>query len=114
MMYQEPYYSDPADVPSRPKAFSGKEFRLISKSAQHLKPVQPKYSTKSEDEWNHSTVTGWEPATSPPSPNEVRQWLLEKEQQHLNEKMMKKANRMNKSTKGTTSQVRNSYELYHC
>ncbi|KAI7860500.1 ribonuclease H-like domain-containing protein [Circinella umbellata] len=103
--YQGPYYSNPTDAPSRPKIFSGKEFRIPSKSIQHLKPVQPVYSNKSEEEWKHSTITGWEPAIKPPTPKEVREWLREKEQRQLKEMMEKKANKLNKSSNGTTSQL---------
>ncbi|KAI8148312.1 hypothetical protein BJV82DRAFT_591635 [Fennellomyces sp. T-0311] len=77
--YQEPYYSNPSDVPSKPKVFSGKEFRLTSKSVRFLKPVESTYFHK-PDEWEKSTMTEWEFASRPPSPAQIRQWLLDQKQ----------------------------------
>ncbi|KAI9253419.1 hypothetical protein BDA99DRAFT_170706 [Phascolomyces articulosus] len=104
--YQEPYYSNPADVPGRPKVFSGKEFRLTSKSVQHLKPVPPTYFSKSENAWKHSTMTEWELAIQPPSPSEIRQWLYEKEQQQQKqERQSNKTVEMDIDKATTTSQL---------
>ena len=76
--YQEPYYSNPADVPAKPKVFSGREFRLSSKSAQFLKPVESNFFRK-QDEWENSTITEWEFAAKPPSPASIRQWIHDQE-----------------------------------
>ncbi|KAI8089385.1 putative DNA polymerase zeta catalytic subunit [Halteromyces radiatus] len=78
MTYQEPYYSNIADVPPVPKVFSAKEFKLISKSIDHLKPFDA-HSYGGRPSFNNlrqqsTSVKLWTPATPPPTYEQVLAW----------------------------------------
>ncbi|KAL0083347.1 hypothetical protein F4703DRAFT_1105708 [Phycomyces blakesleeanus] len=84
-VYQEPFYSNPEDVPIRPKIFSGKEFKLSSKSIQHLKEFDPLANTSTcflnttnTMDWRQSNITSWSPSIQPPSLCEVETWLKQR------------------------------------
>ncbi|KAI7872574.1 hypothetical protein BDF14DRAFT_1716926 [Spinellus fusiger] len=80
-VYQEPFYSNPKDVPNYTKEFYGKEFKVISKSVQHLRDFDPSIYTgtsfvKPQHKYspNKSNITMWSPTMPPPSFNEVEEW----------------------------------------
>ncbi|KAI9322888.1 hypothetical protein BX666DRAFT_1899270 [Dichotomocladium elegans] len=79
--YQEPYYSNPVDVPAKPKVFAGKEFRLVSNNIRYLEQVRDTYFEGDPDLWKRSRITIWEPAQKPPSAQQVRQDLEAKKRQ---------------------------------
>lgn len=76
--YQEPYYSNPADVPNKPKVFSGKEFRLKSKSLCDLKPVQGRFSHDHSMANSSTHIKFWEPLEPPPTFQQAKHWLQDK------------------------------------
>ncbi|CAO3587088.1 unnamed protein product [Absidia cylindrospora] len=87
IVYQEPYYSKAEDVPSVPlKIFSGKEFKVLSKSIDHLKPFDPSplggYLPSSQQQhlWHvpPTSIRIWSPAVPPPSKDEVLRWMKER------------------------------------
>lgn len=82
VQYQEPYYSNPADVPNKPKVFSGKEFRLKSKSLRDLKPVQGRFSHDQSMTTSSTHIKFWEPLDSPPTFQQVKHWSQNKSSQN--------------------------------
>lgn len=82
--YQEPFYSNPVDVPAQPKIFANKEFRLKSKHPRDLKPFDPspngQFSSRKINEiYRKSRIRSWTPAIDPPSVQEVKEWLRQKD-----------------------------------
>lgn len=72
--YRDPFYSNPEDVPPRPKLFAGRAFRLKGNDIQELRPFE--YSTKvsGTNSWLKTRPLepataefGWEYAPVPPS-----------------------------------------------
>lgn len=82
VQYQEPYYSNPADVPNKPKVFSGKEFRLKSKSLRDLKPVQGRFSHDQSMTTSSTHIKFWEPLNPPPTFQQVKHWSQNKSSQN--------------------------------
>lgn len=80
--YQEPYYGKDSDVPTIPKIYANKEFKLVSGSTRHLKSFdttpyggQRFISNNIYDSTlNVSSIRTWTPSTLPPSYNEVKEW----------------------------------------
>jgi hypothetical protein len=79
--YRDPYFSDPADVPPRPREYGGRSFVLHDDSVRSLaefehgatdKIIRPLPST--------GRVKRWEYATPPPSVSELKAGLGEKSQ----------------------------------
>lgn len=81
MVYQEPYYSKPEDVPTIPKVFAGKEFKLASNTLDYLRPFDPAPlgGRCPVEDTNQprapSTVHVWTPATLPPTKAQVAAWM---------------------------------------
>ncbi|WVQ98801.1 hypothetical protein IAU59_005932 [Kwoniella sp. CBS 9459] len=81
MIYQQPYYSNPIDVPVRAKMFAGRMFTLKGDSVKDLDEFECSTSTgnagkkwlkrrKGADQWKW----GWEYAMPPPRHKEVVDW----------------------------------------
>ncbi|WVF72225.1 hypothetical protein IAT40_007037 [Kwoniella sp. CBS 6097] len=81
MVYQQPYYSNPVDVPSRAKMFAGRMFTLRGNSVKDLEDFESNIPNvdlgkrwlkrkKGMDRWNW----GWEYALPPPRLKEVVEW----------------------------------------
>jgi DNA polymerase zeta len=75
--YHEPFYSDPADVPSRPKLFAGRAFRVETNAASGLPEFEHEVLGP-EKSWLKTRRThpvralhGWEFTDPPPSRREV-------------------------------------------
>jgi hypothetical protein len=83
MVYQEPYYSKPEDVPTLPKVFSGKEFKLTSNTIDYLRPFDPaplggrRPVEGTNQHPASSTVRIWTPVTLPPTKAQVAAWMKE-------------------------------------
>ena len=76
VIYQEPYYSTPQDVPSRPKMFAGRMFALKSNGASDLPDFEsshPATSTWLKTRHEHLVTAryGWEYAPPAPTLREV-------------------------------------------
>jgi DNA polymerase zeta len=73
--YHEPFYSDPADVPPRPKLFAGRAFRVKTNSVAGLPDFEhqvspgetPKRWLKTRQIKSVRVQHGWEYALPPPS-----------------------------------------------
>ncbi|CAO3628897.1 unnamed protein product [Cunninghamella echinulata] len=85
VIYQEPFYEKDSDVPTIPKLFGNKEFKVVSKSIRHLKSFDTTpYGGQqfiSKDVYNSTmsipSIRSWTPSTIPPSYNEVKEWKME-------------------------------------
>lgn len=77
VMYKEPFYSQPSDVPTYPTSFNGKEFKLKCNTINSLKEFKSKYFQIRQERHEASRVTirHWTPSNSPPSFKEVQMWL---------------------------------------
>ncbi|TXT07141.1 hypothetical protein VHUM_03311 [Vanrija humicola] len=74
--YQDPFYSNPADVPLRPKLFAGRVFNVKGNSVADLKDFQASIATprpwlKSRRFLPATARHGWEYGPPPPSRREV-------------------------------------------
>ncbi|KAL8693287.1 MAG: hypothetical protein Q9218_001847 [Villophora microphyllina] len=100
VIYQDAHYSDNSDVPERGREYAGKEFRIESNTVAYLPDFDPTGDSPatfgekhaivvdkvSEESHYRKTMTkcslrSWEIAVIPPARNEIRQWLLEVDQQ---------------------------------
>ncbi|KAI8587099.1 DNA polymerase zeta catalytic subunit [Geranomyces variabilis] len=96
VIYREPFYSDPKDVPARAKTYGTREFKLQADDPALLpefKPalpesedrVQPRQEIKGLAHWRHvkfdegvrTSIKVWRPGISPPTRQEVEKWLKE-------------------------------------
>ena len=91
IIYQDPYYGDPSDVPDRTREYAGQEFRLGSKTVQYLPEFSP-FGGPSARALNNdglhragllppkSTkiphISSWEIAVPPPPWTEVVRWQV--------------------------------------
>jgi DNA polymerase zeta len=94
VIYQDAYYSDERDVPSRPREYAGKDFRLASTTVPYLPEFDPTGRSigpaeehpkttfdmaLEEREYQKSqracTIRTWEFAELPPGRSQVQQWL---------------------------------------
>ncbi|KAG0360374.1 DNA polymerase zeta [Gamsiella multidivaricata] len=78
VVYQKPYFSNEQDVPSKAKAFGGKEFRVQSNGIKTMPIFNGALGL------NKSFLPGegfrfWEPIYSPPSRATIQSWLKEEE-----------------------------------
>ena len=95
--YQDPYYSNPVDVPLRAKMFAGRMFTLKGSAVKDLQEFEhaiPPGLTASQTAWLHKTNVhppivrsklGWEFARPPPRLNEVMRWCDEEDAKALAE-----------------------------
>ncbi|KAL9544595.1 hypothetical protein MBANPS3_007546 [Mucor bainieri] len=74
VVYQEPFYSNPSDLPRFPTVFADKEFRLPTVGLAALKEFQSVYTTSIPPE-AHSTIKAWSPSQNPPSFKQVHDWM---------------------------------------
>ncbi|KWU46737.1 DNA/RNA polymerase, partial [Rhodotorula sp. JG-1b] len=82
VVYKDPHYSDPADVPRRDREYGGKRFRLRGSTMRFL-PAFKHYSAGSAPRSDDSApkapragrVQTWEFSTAPPSSELALQWL---------------------------------------
>ncbi|KAJ3155914.1 DNA polymerase zeta [Geranomyces variabilis] len=96
VIYREPFYSDPKDVPARAKTYGTREFKLQADDPALLpefKPalpesegrVQPRQEIKGLAHWRHvkfdegvrTSIKVWRPGISPPTRQEVEKWMKE-------------------------------------
>lgn len=78
-IYQDPYYSNPLDVPPRAKMFAGRMFTLKGNTVDNLQEFEHDVATsgpwlrrvKAEPEMARY---GWEYAVPPPSLRTVAEW----------------------------------------
>ncbi|KAF9973811.1 DNA polymerase zeta [Actinomortierella ambigua] len=95
VVHQKPFFSNAADVPSRPKTFGGKEFRLQSHDLSSTKQFVGGHNTVlSSARLTATTATSlslqpppnqgtkfWEPVQPPPSYQEMVAWLEAEEKE---------------------------------
>ncbi|KAF8472023.1 hypothetical protein BDZ91DRAFT_775438 [Kalaharituber pfeilii] len=79
-IYQEAYYSNEKDVPSQPREYAGREFKLESNTVPYLPDFDPlgdgSFTLRAQFSRNHpTTLRHWEIATPPPSRREIDDWL---------------------------------------
>ncbi|KAG0225642.1 DNA polymerase zeta, partial [Actinomortierella wolfii] len=97
VVHQKPFYSNAADVPSRPKTFGGKEFRIESHDLPFIKPFvgghntilssdiacKPMMETSNQLQQPKDTyglgTKFWEPVQPPPTYDEILLWLESEE-----------------------------------
>ena len=84
VLYQDPYYSNPSDVPSRPKMFAGRMFALKSGGVHDLLDFES--TTGGTTTWlktrhEHSVKArfGWEYALPSPRQKEVVDWCAKED-----------------------------------
>ncbi|WVQ70034.1 uncharacterized protein L199_008258 [Kwoniella botswanensis] len=80
-IYQQPYYSNPVDVPSRAKLFAGRMFTLKGNSVRDLQDFENSFDDPLKSrKWlrgkkgKHGWKLGWEYSIPPPNNREVRTW----------------------------------------
>ncbi|WRT67197.1 uncharacterized protein IL334_004163 [Kwoniella shivajii] len=80
-VYQQPYYSNPVDVPSRSKMFAGRMFALKGDTVKDLDDFESSFMTSSSStKWlkgrkhNHQWKFGWEYSHTPPTKRDVINW----------------------------------------
>jgi DNA polymerase zeta len=95
-IFQDAYYSDERDVPERPREYAGKEFKLESNTLPFLPDFDPtatslatagekppvvrdrnKEDTIAMRRSRQCTLRNWELVASPPTADEVEQWLVD-------------------------------------
>ncbi|KAJ3091154.1 DNA polymerase zeta [Quaeritorhiza haematococci] len=100
VVYREPYFSDPQDIPGRTRLFAGREFRFPSDDLQSLKEFEPALArpeSESHEDMSESKLLDeaadrsmkisddavptqaksrlWTPAAIPPSRLQINKWL---------------------------------------
>ncbi|CEQ38813.1 SPOSA6832_00268 [Sporobolomyces salmonicolor] len=81
ILYQDPFYSKPSDVPRRSREHGGKRFTLQGSTIKYLKPFRHAGEEPSEafvatgSSRRMSKVTKWEFAARPPTKAGVEEWL---------------------------------------
>lgn len=86
-IYTNPYYSRSSDAPERPREYAGLVFHL--KGGDGLDTLEEWTVQSNESAWytggdesdqaarlDATGVSGWEYANCPPSPRQVRRWLI--------------------------------------
>ncbi|KAJ7254103.1 hypothetical protein B0H12DRAFT_1115984 [Mycena haematopus] len=79
-IHRQPFYSDPDDVPEKPRTYGGFLYRLKGndESLKHLDPWKEHAASPSIDAFTGVSVlysSGWEYGRSPPSVRQVKRWL---------------------------------------
>ncbi|KAM3071522.1 DNA polymerase zeta [Clarireedia jacksonii] len=126
VLYQDPYYSNEADVPERPREWAGREFKLGSTTLPFLPHFDPMgisnatYDSKTivlhdrtkEEELNQMrqqtcSLRSWKFAESPPSYAEVQSWAYKESREAMSsEKLLATPRPVRKSRKkGKLSQI---------
>lgn len=89
--YQEPYYSDPYDVPAHSREYAGRSWRFGSKTIKYLPDFPsfvdpasrlPKDSKGAPLHGAESTTPLWEYAKPPPQRAQIHQWLKSEQNRH--------------------------------
>lgn len=77
VVYQEPYYSKPSDLPRYPTVFFGKEFKLPTNSLTYLKKFKSSFDIQTCDTQlkSKTRINVWTPTEAPPSVTDVKKWL---------------------------------------
>ncbi|KAK9448579.1 uncharacterized protein V1518DRAFT_417602 [Limtongia smithiae] len=76
VIYQEPFYSVDKDVPSKPREYAGKEFRIKGASASYLAPFTAGViEDKGMQDHSNSTFRFWQYSAMPPSRKQVQEWI---------------------------------------
>ncbi|KAI5801709.1 hypothetical protein DFH27DRAFT_557681 [Peziza echinospora] len=82
-IYQDAYYSNEKDIPSKPREYAGREFKLGSNTVPYLPDFDPSGDGTSSlrVDWSKSNALPsfrrWEIANPPPSREETENWLKE-------------------------------------
>jgi DNA polymerase zeta len=84
VVYKDPYYSKPADVPRGPREFAGKTFTIEGDSIKYSKPflhhgTDPALALARQNETGpprNLGVTKWEYSGRPPSKKEALEWMI--------------------------------------
>ncbi|ORX33427.1 hypothetical protein BD324DRAFT_585143 [Kockovaella imperatae] len=96
VVYQDPYYSNPSDVPSRPKMFAGRMFALKSNGVNDLADFEssiygPISWMKTRQEHTVKGKYGWAFTNVPPRRNEVTNWCSKEDETILAQSQRKAA-----------------------
>lgn len=82
VVYKDPHYSNPADVPRRDREYGGKRFRLRGTTMRFLPEFKhyspdcaPRTSNLSRQPSLAGRIQTWEFSTAPPSAELAAQWL---------------------------------------
>ncbi|CCM07100.1 uncharacterized protein FIBRA_09427 [Fibroporia radiculosa] len=82
-IYTDPYYSSASDVPDRPREYAGLVFNLKGgESLSNLEEWAPQSGNINDSgsaigaPLDDTDVYGWEYASSPPTPQQIRRWLM--------------------------------------
>ncbi|KAI8639136.1 hypothetical protein BD408DRAFT_392872, partial [Parasitella parasitica] len=76
VVYQEPFYSNPSDVPRFPTVFAEKEFKLPTVGLPALKEFKSVYGNGSAIiSKEQVTIKSWTPSSNPPSFTQVQDWV---------------------------------------
>ncbi|KAJ3178228.1 DNA polymerase zeta [Gaertneriomyces sp. JEL0708] len=78
VVYREPYYSNPKDVPNHPISYAGREFRFVPEDARRLKEFNTAVRGKLGKYSLHvmkNQVKIWTRAEDPPSVREATEWV---------------------------------------
>lgn len=78
VVYREPFYGNPSDVPRFPTVFADKEFKLPTVGLSALKEFQSVYTTSIPEE-AHVSIRSWSPSQNPPSFKQVQDWMQTEE-----------------------------------
>lgn len=76
VVYQEPFYSRPSDVPRFPTVFADKEFKLPTIGLPALKEFKSLYGNNNTLHTKMPiTIKTWTPSKNPPSFKQVQNWM---------------------------------------
>jgi hypothetical protein len=77
VIYQEPFYSKPSDLPRYPPVFAGKEFKLPVRDLKSLKQFKSSFDvqTNYNDLKSKTRIKVWTPSQTPPTLADVKEWL---------------------------------------
>lgn len=79
VVYKEPYYSKPSDLPRYPTVFAGKEFKPSTTGISSLKEFISTIGSAIINKdllQNFTRLRAWSPATGPPTFKEVKEWVV--------------------------------------
>lgn len=85
VIYKDPYYSNPKDVPRKDREFAGKSYSIDGDSIKFLKPFlhhgMSPFAALSQQQQTESVpriagTTKWEFSERPPSKKAMKEWLV--------------------------------------
>lgn len=77
IVYKEPFYSKPSDLPTYPTVFSGKEFKLPTSDT--LKEFKTTFQQSRKIGLENTRIKNWSPALNPPTYQQVKEWSYTKD-----------------------------------